>query len=389
MDDDFGGADDDLIALAAAAERSTARPAPPRQPQPQVRAPPTASSNASSARVVQPTPRALPQRAAPSAIIVSTRQKGNPLLTHISALPWEYGDIVPDYVLGATACCLFLSLKYHRLHPEYIYSRIRALGHKYNLRVLLVIVDIDNHEESLRELSKTSLVNDLTLILAWSAREAARYIESYKALEHAAPAAIRGTKPQGYSEQMVEFVTVPRGINRTDAMGMIGAFGSVKAAIGAPLDDLENLQGWGKLKAERWHRAVREPFRREMAKGRAGKGEKRAGAFVSAARAGPQERARLGSVPPREGAGSGVAANAGAGGAPSTSREAAAMGAAAEGADEYEPGADEVEALHLASLEESGNDAGTNAASSSKRPRPEEPDLDAGIAEALAKYRKG
>jgi DNA excision repair protein ERCC-1 len=47
-------------------------------------------------------------------------QKGNPVLDKIKSMPWEYGDIPADYVLGVTTCALFLSLKYHRLHPEYI-----------------------------------------------------------------------------------------------------------------------------------------------------------------------------------------------------------------------------------------------------------------------------
>lgn len=38
-------------------------------------------------------------------------------------------------------CCC--SLKYHRLHPEYIYGRIEQLGsHAYNLRILLILCDV-------------------------------------------------------------------------------------------------------------------------------------------------------------------------------------------------------------------------------------------------------
>ena len=52
--------------------------------------------------------------------------------------------LTSDYVLGATTCALFLSLRYHRLHPEYIYNRIQKLGKEYNLRILLIMVDIVN-----------------------------------------------------------------------------------------------------------------------------------------------------------------------------------------------------------------------------------------------------
>ena len=34
------------------------------------------------------------------------------------------------------------SLKYHRLHPEYIHQRIEKLGRMYNLRILLLMCDV-------------------------------------------------------------------------------------------------------------------------------------------------------------------------------------------------------------------------------------------------------
>ena len=212
-------------------------------------------------KVHQPTPQALPARSTPSAILVSSRQKGNPILNSVRALPWEFSDILADYVLGATTCALFLSLKYHRLHPEYIYSRIRALAGKYNLRVLLTMVDIQNHEESLKELSKTSLINNLTLVLCWSAQEAARYLELYKSYEHASPTSIRAHQATSYAEKLVEFITVPRSINKTDAVGLVSTFGSVRAAVNARPEEIGGIAGWGEKKVQRWCQTVREPFR--------------------------------------------------------------------------------------------------------------------------------
>ena len=34
------------------------------------------------------------------------------------------------------------SLRYHQLHPEYIHQRLKQLGRSFELRVLLVQVDI-------------------------------------------------------------------------------------------------------------------------------------------------------------------------------------------------------------------------------------------------------
>lgn len=227
----------------------------------------TSASRAPQSKVQQPKPQTLATRSSPSAILVSTRQKGNPILNHIKLLPWEYADIPADYVIGSTTCALFLSLKYHRLHPEYIYTRIRLLGGKYNLRIILIMVDVPNHEDSLKELSKTSIINNLTLILCWSAPEAAHYLELFKSSENAQPTAIRTQQPQSYKDSLVDFVTVPRSVNKSDAASLISTFGSLQNAVNAQPDQISSVPGWGEKKVRQWCNAVREDFRVDTAKG--------------------------------------------------------------------------------------------------------------------------
>jgi Binding domain of DNA repair protein Ercc1 (rad10/Swi10) len=43
-----------------------------------------------------------------STVLVNAKQRGNPVLQAIKNVGWEYGDIVPDYQVGVTACVLFL-----------------------------------------------------------------------------------------------------------------------------------------------------------------------------------------------------------------------------------------------------------------------------------------
>lgn len=229
------------------------------------RAPTTDTANETLKKVQQPKPQVLPQRQGPTSVLVSPRQKGNPILNHIRSMPWEYSDIPADYVLGLTTCALFLSLKYHRLHPEYIYSRIRALQHKYNLRILLTMVDIENHEELLKELSKTSLINNVTIVLCWSAQEAGRYLELFKQFEHAAPTSIRSHQSTSYHDRMTEFITTPRSINKTDALGLVSNFGSIRTAMNARPEEVALVAGWGEKKVQRWCQVVREPFRVQKA----------------------------------------------------------------------------------------------------------------------------
>ncbi|PGH08258.1 hypothetical protein AJ79_06044 [Helicocarpus griseus UAMH5409] len=249
MDEDFGDVPDfDALLAPNQPDRAPAGST----------APPTPGQ---TSKVQQPKPQALPSRSGPSAILVSARQRGNPILNHVRHVPWEYADIPADYVVGSTACVLFLSLKYYRLHPEYIYSRIKGLGGKYNLRILLIMVDIPNHEDSLRELSKTSIVNNLTLILCWSAVEAGHYLELFKSCEHAQPTAIRTQQSQSYNESLTEFITAPRSINKSDAASLISTFGSLQAAVNAQPEQISSVPGWGERKVQQWCDAVRDDFR--------------------------------------------------------------------------------------------------------------------------------
>lgn len=149
------------------------------------------------------------------------------------------------------------------------------------------MVDIPNHEDPLRELSKTSLVNNATLILCWSAAEAARYLELYKSYEgHTSFAAIKGQQASSYADRLVDFVTVPRSLNKSDAVALVANFGSLRNAVNADGEALGLMGGWGGVKVKRWTKAVEEPFRAKKAAKRGAQNKARgAGAVPSSSRA--------------------------------------------------------------------------------------------------------
>lgn len=99
------------------------------------------TSSASTASLTDTLPAKKVVSTVSHAILVNPKQRGNPLLKSITNAVWEFEDIVPDYVVGRTACILFLSLKYHNLNPDYIHTRLKTLGKMFELRVLLVQVD--------------------------------------------------------------------------------------------------------------------------------------------------------------------------------------------------------------------------------------------------------
>lgn len=263
----------------------------------------------------------------------------------------------------------------------------------------------------------------MTLILCWSAREAARYLELYKQYEFAGPGAIRKAEGTGYAERVVDFVTTVRSVNKTDAVGLVSAFGSVRGAVNAGPEEVAGVSGWGEKKVARWCGTVREGFRVRRA-GRSGvEGAAREESGVADA-GDVGEGSREGAVG-REGGLAGEdslfedpddaleTARASVGPpvptgklparAISPSDRVRATGTpdadkrppkrVAEESLEWEPGDDEEEAFLLAAAEADGVSGSARPSpakgAAGKKARPPEAEMSEGVAAALARLREG
>ncbi|KAG7190246.1 hypothetical protein KM043_006365 [Ampulex compressa] len=193
-------------------------------------------------------------------LLVSPKQKGNPLLKFITNVPWEYSDITPDYVMGKTTCALFLSIRYHQLNPDYIHDRLKLLGNAYNLRVLLVQVDIADPHHALKHLTRICILADLTLMLAWSAEDAGKMIETYKVYENKPPDAIMERSESAPHQKLVNALTTVRSVNRTDAATLLSTFGTLENLVKANQNSLALCPGFGMQKAQRLYKTLHEPF---------------------------------------------------------------------------------------------------------------------------------
>ena len=220
-----------------------------------------------------------------SAIVINECQKGNPVIDLLNKVSWHYSaSIVPDYEVGNTTSVLFLSLKFHKLHPKYIYERIRALGKQYKLRIILVLVDLKNPELTLRELTRVSVPLDVCVIVSWGVEEAARYLETFKMFETRSASSIR-EKPAANDIQQVQSIltSIPK-INKTDALNLVMAFDSFKDVVCAQEEELRGLPGFGEAKVQNFLAAMNDPFigdpllagsKRAKSRTERGKGRKR------------------------------------------------------------------------------------------------------------------
>ncbi|XP_025011888.1 DNA excision repair protein ERCC-1 isoform X2 [Ricinus communis] len=183
-----------------------------------------------------------------NSILVSHRQKGNPLLKHIRNVRWAFADVVCDYLLGQNCCSLYLSLRYHLLHPDYLYYRIRELQKNYKLRVVLCHVDVEDVVKPLLEVTKTALLHDCTLLCAWSLEECGRYLETIKMYENKPADLIQGQMDTDYLSRLTHALTTIRHVNKTDVVTLGSTFGSLSNIMDASMEDLARCPGIGERK---------------------------------------------------------------------------------------------------------------------------------------------
>ncbi|KAI5953421.1 RAD10 [Candida jiufengensis] len=223
-------------------EKPTAKPVPPPpQQQPQSQQQPKAKRSMAPARST-----------GPSEILVHKSQEKNPLLTDsmMKTTQWSFdSSVLSDYYISPTFQILFLSLKYHKLRPEYIWTRLKKLNKgssvidtkKDNvLRVLLVVVDIDSHQEPIRKLSDFCIKHDLSLVLAWSFEEAGNYIALGKHFDnapHQTRTNIRGFRGGDYNSSVVEAFTGIKSVNKTDVSNLLANYKSVKDIVWGLLNE--------------------------------------------------------------------------------------------------------------------------------------------------------
>ncbi|KAH9688988.1 DNA excision repair protein ERCC-1 [Citrus sinensis] len=153
----------------------------------------TASASASSSQSIQ----------SRNAILVSQRQKGNPLLKYIRNVRWAFADVVCDYLLGQNSCALYLSLE-----------------------------------------------------------ECGRYLETIKVYENKPADLIQGQMDTDYLSRLTHALTSVRSVNKTDVVTLGSTFGSLLHIMDASMEDLARCPGIGERKVKRLYDTFHEPFKR-------------------------------------------------------------------------------------------------------------------------------
>ncbi|KJP89039.1 hypothetical protein AK88_01331 [Plasmodium fragile] len=193
-------------------------------------------------------------------LVISPRQKLNPVLKKINRVRYKFSNIIPDFLIGKNNACLFISMKYHRLRSNYLKARMETLSNKYNNRILLCLVDIENIENSLGEINQLAFCFNMTLILCWSIEECARVIEDFKIYEKKVSYIKNNKLTSTHAEKIHELLKKIRYINSSDCVTITNKFKSFKNIVMANKDDLISCSGLGNTKIQSLISAFNDPF---------------------------------------------------------------------------------------------------------------------------------
>ena len=193
-------------------------------------------------------------------IIISERQKENPVIQLLKGIAMEWTkDLAIDFSIGHDIAVLFLSLKFHRKNPNYIINRFKEFEGPFKTRVLLLLVDVpDSPDQNIAELTKLSIGNHTTVLLAFKYDEVSKWLIS---MYNGQETPLDDLKGQG--ETPYETATNclhSLGLSKKEAEEMIQSFGSLEACFNASKEEILQKTSLSNNKVDLFYESLRSPF---------------------------------------------------------------------------------------------------------------------------------
>lgn len=195
-------------------------------------------------------------------MIISTRQRGNPILAHIRHAWYDWSsEIKADFLPNRNTAVLYLSLRFHALNPRYLLRRLRDVKTRdFRLCALVVLTDVTDVERMLLDVQRTAILSEWTVFCASSVAEAARYMETFCVYEKKPATAIQERVEEGYLPRAVEVLTTIRSINRRDVITLLSRFQTLAGIMTASLAELQTCAGIAEKKARHLYDAFHKPL---------------------------------------------------------------------------------------------------------------------------------
>ncbi|KAJ3394656.1 ssDNA endonuclease and repair protein rad10 [Lobulomyces angularis] len=174
-------------------------------------------------------------------------QRLNPITEFINQI--EYSDIVFDYLINKKHSFYFISIKYLQIHPEYLQLRIDNAVPTH----IICLAD-DTNQQDIRTINVLAMKNNITLILAFSFKEAGQYLQTFSQYVN------KNLEKVNNDEAGLNCLKEIKGVNSSDVLTLEAKFGTFQNVMKATAVQLMELPGFGDTKVNRLLKVFDQPF---------------------------------------------------------------------------------------------------------------------------------
>eukprot|EP00835_Amoeboradix_gromovi_P000128 NODE_4_length_55019_cov_0.425091.p30 type:complete len:197 gc:universal NODE_4_length_55019_cov_0.425091:17772-17182(-) len=184
-------------------------------------------------------------------VSVSPLQSGNNVLSHIIQVPYNIvDDIIVDFSPNEATGIFFLSVSYHRLHPEYIETRLKMYI-PYKIKLILIKIDLGDYSSTLQDLYLLISKSSFNCLIGASDQECGLILENFCIYSKKPSNFLLSRKNNEYLMQVQNSLTAIKGVNKSDALTLITKFKSIKQFSKATKEELADCPGIADTKISR------------------------------------------------------------------------------------------------------------------------------------------
>jgi DNA excision repair protein ERCC-1 len=193
-------------------------------------------------------------------LMISRRQQGNPMIPVLeSGAEVVFADSsAADYTIGKDLAVLFLTLKYHRQHPDYLGERLRDFRGGFPVRLLLFLVNDENPDRVISRLTSVVMANNANLVLAFTYEEAARWLLMLYNTQDTGVDDLRAIN-ESHAETATEALH-GLGFSRREAEAMLRAFPTVAELLLAPREAIAKAAVVSEKKVDLFIEMITKPM---------------------------------------------------------------------------------------------------------------------------------
>lgn len=175
---------------------------------------------------------------AEDSLVIAERQRKNPVVQHLREVTRVWADILPDFLVGPSTGVVYISLHHHRLHhakeDSYLWNRLDQVWKHYKVTIVLCLIDISDSEKWLIDVTKLAFKYSAVLFPAWSTKEAAKVLQSFRIYSKKNAADFLSAKPitnATNTEIAAETLTTIPTVARVDAISLLSHFGNLRKVL--------------------------------------------------------------------------------------------------------------------------------------------------------------